>query len=59
MERQILKAINYLKYVSKTEVTISGIQRFSPLTKSPWEKLHAKFNKVPKLMANQNRKSCL
>ena len=28
MEQQILKAINYIKYVSKKGVTISGIQRF-------------------------------
>ena len=28
MEKQILKAISHIKYVSKKDVTISGIQRF-------------------------------
>ena len=58
MEQQILKAINHIKYVSKKEMTISGIQRFLkknlplPLTKPPWEKLYAKCNKMAKLTAN-------
>ena len=58
MEQQILKAINHVKYVSKKGVIISSIQRFlkknilPPLTKSLWEKLHAKCNKMAKLTAN-------
>ena len=61
MEKQILKVINHIKYISKKVLTISGMQRFlgekkknlpPPLAKPLSEKLYVKCNKIAKLVAN-------
>ena len=60
MEKQILKVINHIKYISKKVLTISGMQRFlgkkknlpPPLAKPLSEKLYVKCNKIAKLVAS-------